>query len=104
MLRSMVAGTSIFPGLLSQLMAGDEAADPLAARPAPSPAKAKRVIFLFMNGGVSHVDSFDPKPNLFRNADQTVSVDEFQGRKGDFKMHLTRPLWEFSPHGQCGTV
>src|SRR5579862_6858355 len=37
---------------------------PLAPKSAPLPAKAKRVIFLFMNGGPSHVDTFDPKPKL----------------------------------------
>jgi len=105
MLRSMIAGSSIFPGLLSQLMADPSApdADPLAVRPPPFPAKAKRVIFLFMNGGVSHIDSFDPKPRLFRAAGSTVAIDEWQGRKGDYNMFLTRPLWEFSPHGKCGT-
>ena len=102
-LRSMLAGSSLFPGLLSQLLAEPDAADPLAARPALFPAKAKRVIFLVMNGGVSHVDSWDPKPLLFKNAGQSVTVDEFQGRKGDYKMFLTRPLWEFRPHGHCGT-
>ncbi len=102
MLRSMIAGSSIFPGLLSQLLAEGES-DPLAPRPSPFPAKAKRVIFLFMNGGVSHVDSWDPKPLLFRDAGKSVSVDEWQGRKGDYQMFLTRPLWEFSPHGRCGT-
>ncbi|MBC8101117.1 MAG: DUF1501 domain-containing protein [Cytophagales bacterium] len=38
--------------------------NPLAPRMPPLPAKAKRVIFLFMNGGPSHVDTFDPKPML----------------------------------------
>ena len=37
-------------------------ANPLAPRPPHFPARAKRVIFLFMNGGPSHVDTFDPKP------------------------------------------
>ena len=40
------------------------AADPLAPKRSHHPAKAKRVIFLFMAGGVSHVDSFDYKPEL----------------------------------------
>jgi hypothetical protein len=56
-----------------------------------------------MSGGVSHVDSWDPKPRLFADAGKTVSVDEFQGRKGDFKMFAKRPQWEFSRHGRCGT-
>ncbi len=39
-------------------------ANPLAARPPHFPARAKRVIFLFMPGGPSQVDTFDPKPRL----------------------------------------
>src|SRR5262245_54741136 len=38
--------------------------NPLAPKPPQLPAKAKRVIFLFMNGGPSQVDTFDPKPEL----------------------------------------
>ncbi|MFN5960136.1 MAG: DUF1501 domain-containing protein [Verrucomicrobiota bacterium] len=101
LLRSMVAGSSIFPGILSSLLA--ESRDPLAAHPALFQPKAKRVIFIFCNGGVSHVDSFDPKPLLFRDAGKSVRVDEWQGRKGDYTMYLTKPLWQFQPHGQCGT-
>jgi hypothetical protein len=103
LLRSMAAGTSLFPALLSELLALDPAGDPLSPRPAPAAPKAKRVIFIFCNGGVSHVDSFDPKPKLFSDAGRTVTVDEWQGRKGDYRMFLTRPLWEFQPHGQSGT-
>src|SRR5439155_21373335 len=43
---------------------------PLAPRPPHFPGKAKRVIHLFMNGGPSHVDTFDPKPSLARYAGQ----------------------------------
>ena len=62
----------------------------------------KRVIFLHMSGGVSHIESWDPKPKLAADAGKTVSVNEFQGRKGDFKMYLREPRWEFSPHGKSG--
>jgi hypothetical protein len=41
--------------------------DPLAPKPPHFPARANRVIFLFMNGGPSHVDTFDPKPELSRH-------------------------------------
>jgi hypothetical protein len=98
----MAAGTALFPGLLSELLASDSV-DPLSPRASLFQPKAKRVIFIFCNGGVSHVDSFDPKPKLFSDAGKTVTVDEWQGRKGDYRMFLTRPLWEFKPHGQCGT-
>ncbi len=106
-LRSLIGGSMLLPGILSQLLAEDTSsslsADPLAAKPTHFPPKAKRVIFLYMSGGVSHVDTWDPKPKLFADAGKTVSVDEFQGRKGDFKMYLQRPQWEFAPHGKCGT-
>ena len=103
----MAGGSVLLPGLVSQLLAEDAApassSDPLAPkRPHHSP-KAKRVIFLYMSGGVSHVDSWDPKPKLFADAGKTVAVDEFQGRKGDFKMFAKRPQWKFARHGQCGT-
>ena len=42
------------------------ATSPLAPRPPHFRARAKRVIFLFMNGGPSHVDTFDPKPSLVK--------------------------------------
>ena len=101
MIRTMLAGTTLFPGLLTELLA--DTGDPLAPRPSHFPARAKRVIFLFMNGGASHVETWDPKPLLFRDTGKSVSIDEWQGRKGDFKMFLTRPLFEFSSYGQCGT-
>lgn len=96
----------LFPGLLSQMLAeesqraGDQ--DPLSAKATHFTPKAKRVIFLYMSGGVSHVDSWDPKPKLFADGGKTLSVDEFQGRKGDFKMFLKQPQWNFHPHGQSG--
>ena len=103
----MVGGSLLYPALVSNLMAEETARtggdDPLAPRAPHFPAKAKRVIFLYMSGGVSHVDSWDPKPRLFEDAGKTVSVNEFQGRKGDFKMFAKRPQWEFSRHGRCGT-
>ncbi|MCW3051215.1 MAG: hypothetical protein JWN14_385, partial [Chthonomonadales bacterium] len=40
------------------------AANPMAPRPGHFPAKTKSVIFLFMDGGASHIDTFDPKPRL----------------------------------------
>ncbi|HEX4413220.1 MAG TPA: DUF1501 domain-containing protein, partial [Lacipirellulaceae bacterium] len=46
--------------------------DPLQPHAPPFPAKAKRVIHLFMNGGPSHVDTFDPKPALMKYAGKTL--------------------------------
>src|SRR5262249_45982415 len=54
--------------VLAEEARAEAAADnPLAPRPPHFPARAKRVIFLFMNGGPSHVDTFDPKPDLTKH-------------------------------------
>lgn len=104
MLRSMVTGSLLFPAILNSLEGNASASnDPLAAKKPHFQPKAKNVIFLFMSGGVSHVDSWDYKPNLFRDAGKTISVNEFQGRKGNFNMFLKRPQWDFAKHGECGT-
>lgn len=103
-LRSLVGGSTLLPGLVSGLLAEDGAAvDPLAVKPAHHPARAKRVILLHHSGGVSHVDSWDPKPRLFADAGKTTAVNEYQGRKGSYSMYLKKPQWTFAPHGRCGT-
>jgi len=50
--------------LASDSRAGDTAANPLAARPPHFPGTAQSIIFLFMQGGPSHLETFDPKPAL----------------------------------------
>ena len=97
-LRSFVAGTALFPGLVSQLMAESP------PRPHHAP-RAKRVIFLFMSGGVSHVDTWDPKPLLTRDHGKEVKLDhpEIENRPGYERIFLKRPGWAFRKHGQCGT-
>ena len=96
----------LLPGIVSELLAEDsprsENRDPLAPKPPHFPAKAKRVIFIYMSGGVSHVDSWDPKPQLISGSGKTVSVNEFQGRKGDYQMFLKPPSWDFKSHGRSG--
>ena len=107
--RSAVAGTALFPAILSELLAADgassSASDPLAAKPPHFPARAKNVIFLFLSGGVSHVDSFDPKPRLFADHGKRIALDhpETRNRPGYESLFLKRPQWEFRPHGASGT-
>ncbi|MGE0591566.1 MAG: DUF1501 domain-containing protein [Vicinamibacterales bacterium] len=62
--------------------------------------KAKRVIFLFMNGGVSHVDTFDPKPMLDKYDGQPTPGGPIltQRKTGN----LMKSPFKFSPHGQSG--
>jgi hypothetical protein len=101
--RSAVAGSLLLPGLLGELLAA-ESADPLAPKKPHFPAKAKSVIFLFMSGGVSHVDSFDPKPKLVADHGKQVSFDhpETRNRPGYEKLFLKKPGWKFAPRGKSG--
>jgi hypothetical protein len=108
-LRSAVAGSALLSGGVRALVADDAARaddlDPLAAHASYFPAKAKRVIFLFMSGGVSHVDTFDPKPRLTANHGKQVTLDhpETRNRPGYEKLFLKRPQWSFQRHGRSGT-
>ncbi|MFO0875773.1 MAG: DUF1501 domain-containing protein [Gemmataceae bacterium] len=101
--QSAVAGSLLWNGLVSELMA-DDAADPLAPKKPHFPGKARAVIFLFMSGGVSHVDSFDPKPRLFADHGKQVTLDhpETRGRAGYEKLFLKKPDWKFAPRGKSG--
>ena len=78
--------------------------DPLAARQPHFAPRAKRVIFLYMTGGVSHVDSFDHKPTLFRDHGKQITVDNWQGKLGEFPRYLKRPDWQFRPGGESGLM
>ncbi len=73
--------------------------DPLAARPPHFEPKAKRLIFLFMNGGPSHVDTFDPKPELKARAGQEPP-ETATGRKVSGKL-MPSPF-TFQQYGQSG--
>jgi hypothetical protein len=91
MARSLLLGSGLFPALLSELMASD---NPLAAKAPHFPGTAKRVIFIYLSGGMSHVDSFDPKPKLA----------EYQ-REGKTREGGGRALgspWAHRPRGQSG--
>jgi hypothetical protein len=101
-IRSFVTGTTLFPALVSQLLAESEGG---STRKPQFQAKAKKVIFLFMSGGVSHVDTWDPKPLLTRDHGKEVKLNhpEIQNRPGYERIFLKRPDWEFKKHGQCGT-
>src|SRR5258706_8755713 len=69
--------------------------------PLQSP-KAKSVIFLFMYGGPSHVDTFDYKPGLYELDGKTIDVKTF-GRGGKKNQgRVVGPKWQFQQYGQCG--
>lgn len=109
-IQSSLAGSLLLQGILAELLSNDSARgndsteNPVAPREPHFPAKAKSVIFLFMSGGVSHVDSFDPKPQLIKDHGKEVVFDhpETRNRPGYEKIYLKRPDWKFSPRGKSG--
>jgi hypothetical protein len=77
-------------------------ANPLAPRKPQHDSKAKAVIFLFMYGGPSHVDTFDYKPKLYPLDGKTIPVKTF-GRGGHKNEgRVVGPKWKFKQYGQCG--
>ena len=76
--------------------------NPLAPRKPHFKPKAKNVIFLFMYGGPSHIDTFDYKPTMKGMDNKTVDVKTF-GRGGHKKSgRIVEPRWDFKQYGQCG--
>lgn len=67
--------------------------------------KAKRVIFIFMAGGVSHLDSFDYKENLVKHDGKMMRFDDARTLAKTRKIidhRVMKPLWKFKKHGQSG--
>lgn len=77
-------------------------ASPLASRPSPKSAPAQRVIQIFCPGGMSHVDSWDYKPELERLHGRPFDLADgknfFSGKAGNY----TKSFWEYRQHGECG--
>src|SRR6185437_12599970 len=94
---------------LAGLLADDAAAGAAGAPASPLlphaphfPPRARRVIFLFMPGGVSHVDTFDPKPELARRHGQPLPLPK---PKFEFAPtgNLLKSPWQFRKWGESGT-
>jgi hypothetical protein len=86
----------------SALAASSISSNPLQPRPPQFPAKARSVIFLFMYGGPSHIDTFDYKPGMVGMDGKTVAVSTFGrgGKKNEGR--IVEPRWKFKPYGQSG--
>lgn len=78
--------------LLDKVAQAEAAPSPLLPKPPHFSAKAKRVIFLCMQGGPSHVDSFDYKPQLM----------EDHGKQGKYGGSLLKSPWQFKQRGESG--
>jgi hypothetical protein len=90
-----------FAGLaLAQLLQSDARADAKAV--SHFPAKAKHCIFLFMNGGPSQVDTFDPKPALARHDGEPYQGELAVGSNGRPVGHLMQSPFKFTQHGESG--
>ena len=84
-------------GLRRVLTPGEPAADPLAAAP-HFPARARSVIFLYMDGGPSQMDTFDPKPRLDREHGKPIKVKTHPTQFNNVGNVLKSP-WKFRQYG-----
>jgi hypothetical protein len=78
--------------------------NPMAPKPPHFKPKAKNVIFLFMYGGPSHVDTFDYKPDLYPLDGKTIAIKTFGrgGKKNEGR--IVGPKWKFKPYGESGKM
>lgn len=81
---------------------GAKLINPLAPKKPHFAPKAKSVIFLFMYGGPSQVDTFDYKPKLYPLDEKTIQIKTFGrgGKKNEGR--VVGPKWKFKQYGQCG--
>ena len=105
--RNFLAGAGGGIGALafSSILASDAtAAAPLAPHPPHFAPRAKRVLWLFMHGGPSHMDLWDPKPDLVRYAGKPLpqSFGKVMTRRKVSRNPLLGPVKPFRPHGQSG--
>ena len=103
MLRKVSAGFPLLSlaALLAQESTGQ--ANPLASKQTHHPPRAKSVIFLFMGGGPSQVDLFDPKPTLVKHANQKIPV-KLPRITRDSTPNCRPSPYTFRRHGESGIV
>jgi hypothetical protein len=99
-------GSLALTGLAAGAPVANAPGSPLAPKKPHFKPKAKRVIFLFMQGGVSHVDSFDYKPRLDSDDGKMMAFDDARaiantGKRGS-SQRVMKPLWKFAQHGKSG--
>ena len=106
LLRGAAYGFGLFG--LSDLL-GDRTAlaaaaqNPMAPRAPHFAPRAKRVIFLFMHGGPSSIDIFDPKPRLYRDHGKPLPIKRPLAFDDEHAAGpLMKPLWDFHPGGKSG--
>ncbi len=97
-------GLTLGSTALSSLRADDKpAAGPLAPKPPHHPAKAKACISLFMEGGPSHIDTFDPKPKLAElHMQEFQRSDKFASQMASGKRYYVQSPFKFRQAGESG--
>ncbi len=101
-----LGGIAMADLLGKQAQAKAAAQNPLAPRKPHFAPKAKRVIYLFMAGGPSHLEMFDNKPKLTEYNGKLPPAELMKGYRSAFIMPgatLLGPKFKFAKHGQCGT-
>lgn len=66
------------------------------------PARADQVVFIFSTGGVSHVDTFDPKVKLTADHGKTITASRWLNKPGNFQRYLVKSRFAFKNHGRSG--
>jgi hypothetical protein len=98
-------GLTLGSTALSSLLRAEDksAAGPLAPKPPHHPAKAKACISLFMEGGPSHIDTFDPKPKLAElHMQEFQRSDKFASQMASGKRYYVQSPFKFRQAGQSG--
>jgi hypothetical protein len=108
--QGMSIGSLALTWLLQHDRAGAAPAKPALERPVydlrpktpPAASRARAMIALFMQGGPSHLDLFDPKPELTRKSGTTYSGEIKYDNAGEASARLFGSPWKFRKHGQSG--
>ncbi|MSU48087.1 MAG: DUF1501 domain-containing protein [Opitutus sp.] len=100
-----LAGIAAHSLLARDASAAPATTNPLAAKAPHFPAKAKRVIYMFQAGAPSHLELFDPKPELTKRDGQLPPAELLKNYRAAFikpNSALLGPKYKFAAHGQCG--
>ena len=94
-------GSLALAGMCAETQAAEAKRNPLSPKLPHHPPRAKRVIFIFMQGGPSQVDTFDPKERLTRDDGKVLEFYNARNRRVQ-KQRLQKSPWGFKKYGECG--
>jgi Protein of unknown function (DUF1501) len=94
-------GALALAGLFAEAAPGNPGVNPLAAKPPHFKPRAKNVVFLYMDGGPSHMDTFDPKPRLQAENGHPFKMKMEPTQFNNNGNTLGSP-WKFACHGESG--